>query len=529
MKNKFLLAFLISFVFNSLNGTIMAKESEIAKKTVKKDDTIKSNLKDISKKTVLKLNAGRVIRYLLKNNYDVRLILLDYKGTSSALKGYLSKYDVNLFGNVNYSYKETPNPSEAMFQGQRVSMFNSGIGATKLFSTGTSLTATYNSIYMNNDGITFDPSSIPGYTGGQMGGKSYTTGIKVEVVQELLKNSFGMVERMKEKTFTNTERIRKETAKMQLAALLVQGIIGYWNVAIAEESVKTASENLSSTINIRNLVARKMRLGLSEREEIFDWNGKVLQSRNNFENAKKRHFDAKLNVIKSLNLSPTIDIEVGETFNRSEPVITLARATKDAFIRRIDWNNQRITLRNSELEYRIASNEELPSLKLKGSYGTTDYARKYYNTYNTVNNEFSVGLEVTYPLGNTDASVKMRDARLKLLKSRLELKKLEKTIKDEIISVIKQCETDYKIYLQSKNSAKFARNYYYQVYRKFKRGRYSAVQLKMALDGRSLARSAELQSLVNYNISLLRRDLARNYIFKKYKIDIDRILKIVSN
>ena len=51
----------------------------------------------------------------------------------------------------------------------------------------------------------------------------------------------------------------------------------------------------------------------------------------------------------------------------------------------------------------------------------------------------------------------------------------------------------------------------------------------MALDGRSIARSAELQSLVNYNISLLRRDLARNYIFKKYKIDIDRILKVVAN
>ncbi|MCP4136574.1 MAG: hypothetical protein GY754_36730, partial [bacterium] len=87
----------------------------------------------------------------------------------------------------------------------------------------------------------------------------------------------------------------------------------------------------------------------------------------------------------------------------------------------------------------------------------------------------------------------------------------------------------YKIYDQTKKSRRYAQNYYGQVLQKFKRGRYSAVQLKLALDAYIQARYAELKSLVDYNIALIRRDFSRNIIFENLGIDIDGILKRIEN
>ena len=69
----------------------------------------------------------------------------------------------------------------------------------------------------------------------------------------------------------------------------------------------------------------------------------------------------------------------------------------------------------------------------------------------------------------------------------------------------------------------------FKVLMKFKRGRFTALQLKLALDDYIMSRSNELRSLVGYNIALLRRDLSRNVIFEKYNIPIDSILKRIEN
>ncbi len=70
----------------------------------------------------------------------------------------------------------------------------------------------------------------------------------------------------------------------------------------------------------------------------------------------------------------------------------------------------------------------------------------------------------------------------------------------------------------------FSKKYYTQVLKKFKQGRYDAIRLKLSLDNYVNLRQQELKALVDYNIVLLRRDLARNVIFEKYNIDINSIL-----
>ncbi|RPI92044.1 MAG: TolC family protein, partial [Spirochaetales bacterium] len=168
--------------------------------------------------------------------------------------------------------------------------------------------------------------------------------------------------------------------------------------------------------------------------------------------------------------------------------------------------------------------------KINLGAGTVDYnADSYGKTFNDVNRQYSAGFEVTYPLGNSEADSRMRNARVSYQKAALDLQKLEKEVRDEVDSAVKQCEVLYRVYVQTREAREYQMNYYNGVLRKFGQGRYSAIQLKLALDGYIQTRQAELKSLVDYNVSLLQRDLARNVIFENYGIDLDSVLGRMKN
>ncbi len=528
-RNKFpLFIAILFFILISLTAAISqnlpVKEKKDKSRISDEKSTGEGLGAEIQKNKKLRLTVERVVEYLLRNNDDVKKVLLEYKGASSELMSFRSKYDSNLYGRGSYSYTENPNENTTTFQGTSTTLGSAGVGVQKKLRTGTTISAEINGLYQNIEG-----AGIPSM-GINIGGEGYQSGIKVAVKQELLKNFFGYEDRLSEQKIANNEKMKKQFVRVKLAQLLVDALIGYWNVAIAEENLETSRVSMNSTINIRNLIGRKLRLGLSEREDILDWNGKVLQSRNSFDKAEKMLFDAKLAVIRILSLDSGVDIEIGKTFKTTAPEVTYEQAIKDAFLRRIDWNNQLIKLKNAKLEYKIAYSGLNPSLELSVTAGNQDYDDSSYNkTFDTINKEYSVGLELKYPLGNTKAEVRMRDARLNLKKETVELNALEKLIRDEVTSIVRECSVNFKVYEQTKKSREFSQNYYYQVYQKFRRGRYSALQLKLALDGFIISRREELKSLIDYNIALLKRDFSRNIIFKNLGIDVDSILKSIEN
>lgn len=474
----------------------------------------------IQEDEVLQLNVQRVIEYLLRNNHDIKLALLEYKEASHVLREYNAQYDTIAFGSVGYDRSENANPSTARFQGDYTTTQSYAAGLSRHFSTGTDLSASVTSFKQN---IHFNSPLIPG-----MGGEGYQTGIELELTQELVKNVFGYQERLTRQKLSNTEEMNKLWVRQKLAQLLMEAISGYWNVSIAEENLKTSRISYASNVDIRNLIARKLRLGLAEREDLLDWNSKVLKAQTNVDLAEKALFEAEVAVLQTLGLKQDLPIEIGTAFNTTPPDVTLEKALADAYLRRVDWQNQQVMLKNAELQYRIASNGELPSLQLKGAYGNEDYDTDgYANTLDDVNKQYSVSLEMTYPLGNKAADLDMRKARLELHKQKVLLDQLEITIRDEVRTAVKACDTTFRVYEQRKRSRQFAQNYYGQLYAKFNRGRYSAVELKLALDSYIAARYDELKSLVDYNVAILQRDIIRNMLFESLAIDIDTILKRV--
>jgi hypothetical protein len=52
------------------------------------------------------------------------------------------------------------------------------------------------------------------------------------------------------------------------------------------------------------------------------------------------------------------------------------------------------------------------------------------------------------------------------------------------------------------------------------------VNVKFALDSLVQARQGELEALVQYNVALLQFDLARNEIFDRYNVDVEKYIRV---
>ena len=533
VKLSILLVNILVILFSFNNSYVAAQENNKSENEVINAETSKNKEEsfndNVKKNKLLKLNVNTLVDYLLKNNYDVKKALLDYKGANSPLLQYQAKYDFIAIGNGGYSHTENPNAATQSLQGKYTDVGNYMMGLQKNFSSGTTVGVNMTGIYQN---IATSPMTIPGFPVSLNlgGGVGYQTNFKVDLSQELVKNAFGINDRLTEQSLKNITFMNKQLVKMKLTAMLVDFIIGYWNIAIAEEFLNTNRIIYNGTVDIRNLMQRKAAVGLAEAEEAYDWNSRTLAAKNNLDKSEKSLFDARLNILRSLNLDSDINIEVGRTFNTEEPTIKYEQAVKDAFIKRIDWNNQKVVLNNANLDLRIAANMNLPSLKLKASAGLKDYdATSYANTFDTFVTDYAASLELTYPIGDTGAYVKLRDAKLNYQKQYITLQSMEQNIRDEIVSIVKQCDVSYQVFQQTKQSRDYAQNYYYQVLAKFKKGKYNSVQLKMAMDSFAQSKMFEIQSLIDYNISLLRRDFSRNTVFENYNIDVDGILKRIDN
>ncbi len=249
-RNKFLLlTTILLIILNSLTIALSQDLPESGKKNKNKvfdKGSEKSSGEglgaEIKKNKKLKLTVERVVEYLLQNNDDVKKVLLDYKGASSDLMGFRAKYDPKLYGRGSYSYMENPKESSQLFQGTSTTTGSAGIGVEKKLRTGTTISAEVNGIYQNIEGAGV-------IMGNSLGGEGYQSGIKVSLKQELLKNFFGYEDRLSEQKIANAEKMKKQLVRVRLAQLLVDALVGYWNVAIAEENLETSRVSMNSTIS----------------------------------------------------------------------------------------------------------------------------------------------------------------------------------------------------------------------------------------------------------------------------------------
>ncbi|MCB1179074.1 MAG: TolC family protein, partial [Leptospiraceae bacterium] len=187
----------------------------------------------------------------------------------------------------------------------------------------------------------------------------------------------------------------------------------------------------------------------------------------------------------------------------------------------------------AKLELENAEEEDAPSIKLNLYYTSRSQTLKshQYNYYDRTNGVLStkypekrIEFIVNYPLFDEGVKAGVRDAKININQLKDQELNLLKEIEEELQNRLDAIYSSHKNLTIAKKNLEENRKYYNGIVRKFGQGRYTALDVKKALDDLAQSELILIQSKVNFNINILRYDLTKNSLFEKYGINPDSII-----
>lgn len=481
-----------------------------------------------------KLNLKDVVRKVIESNAIVQNAKLEILKADSPLIKNDSKYALNIYTQANKSETKLPFNLNNFFSGTKQQVDRLSVGIEKQFETGTYFNTEVSTLRF--DANAFENSFITPSQFSFLGIKPLHTGaVSFKISQELWKYSFGQTEKYKKEQLKKQSLILRDNLINQLIQIVTGTLIEYWSLSIADGAVKTSEKLYNNAESIRKLTIRKQSLGIAERFEQSQWSSLVESFSGKLENAKLERDEIRRRLKRILGVDPYTQVDGVTDLSETMPVINFEKDLEYAFTHRIDLLNLQRQIESASLGIKIAEDEDNPSIKLGLSYSSRAQSllSPQYNFY--LNNqqgirsfkypEIIADISVNYPLWDKGVKTNIRDSKLNLSQLKDQEILLKKEIEDELKIRQEAIRTSHEILLTSKKTAEETRKFYDGLLQRFSQGRFTALAVKNALDSLAQAELVETQAKINFNINLIRYDLAKNYLFEKYDIDVYGILE----
>jgi outer membrane protein TolC len=201
---------------------------------------------------------------------------------------------------------------------------------------------------------------------------------------------------------------------------------------------------------------------------------------------------------------------------------------REALAKRIDYQLAVEALEEANRNINIAENNALPSLKailsVTGNSRNTQVGGANGEALSLKYPAYNVGLQMSYPLWDEEIKTNLRNANLQKKQAEITAEELRLEIRDEVLDSIDQLELSYTILQNSRKAKTESESSYRKLIAKSRQGRFNSATVKTSFDALIEARHQELQALVNFNVSLLRLELAKNEIFEKYNVDVEKLI-----
>lgn len=475
----------------------------------------------------------KAIELVIKKNLTLRAAKYDLIKTDTAARKFNKKYAPVVSAEGNYSKQKNPVSGNTVFSGTEMYQMDVTASISKLFSTGTLVQLGVTEIYSdsNDQALTMNMGMSevvikpedPAY---------HKPNFFIYIQQELLRNSFGYQERKDEKILKNSAKMQRDALLFELSGLVVGALIDYWQVTIQKEALKNAELELKSARYVRNIIARNIRIGLAERFDLNQYNAIVESAESKVALSKQNYAEAVRKLLRTINMPPETKVEGITNLVDTLPNLNKEKALEAAFSKRVDYRNSLLDLENAELEVKKYENGALPSLTANfkiSSYGQDEkIAPAWGDTAKLTYPAWSAGIKMSYPLWDEGVKTDVRNSHLHVKQAKIKLEDMKQEIRDDVLNKLERVRLQHKVLIKTRNARVQSEAYYYRLMARARQGKFNSVQVKNALDSVTHARQQELEMLVQYNISLLQFELAKNEIFDKYKIDIEKIIKEVN-
>jgi hypothetical protein len=473
----------------------------------------------------MRITLSQAIEWAVKQNFDMLSTSYDVAMVDTQYNQFLKKFAPVLSGEVTGGYAKST-PEMKTFQGVETKKLSLAASIYKNFSSGTKLIAGLTHEY--NDMVRVGGLSGLLFSGLSGPNMAHKPGVFISIQQELLNNAFGYNDRMVEEIFKNVSKMQKEAIIFQLSIVIVQVIGEYWSTVISKVSLENADLQVRETKKVRDITARNAGYGLADDYTLNYYNSLVAGSEARVVMTRQKYRESLRSFLTIINVNENTDVTATAVFTDRYPAVNIEEALKTAYLKRADYQNALLNYGNANLGAKVAENNTLPSLVLELS-GKSKGDHKYFPySYGEVGSlqypAIEGKLKISYPIGDNDLYIQERNARFKLKQAKIQLDKYTRTVKDDVMNSTDNIETTFKVYQKAITARRQSELFYQGMLTNLRRGKITSAVAKNGLDALVQSREQELQALVGYNIALLQFDVARNVLFEKYNIDVEKYI-----
>jgi outer membrane protein TolC len=426
------------------------------------------------------------------------------------------------------SRRSTTSAATSALAGSATSIVDSGLtGSVNLAQTlpwGGSYTATWNSSRATTTNLfsTFSP---------QLG-----SNIDVRYTQPLLRNF--SIDSIRQQVAVS--RNIRHLSDIQLDAVIVQTMRSvknaYWDLSYAinnlraqQESLKLANQSLSDN-------QKRVEIGTMAPIDIVQAQAEVASNEERVIVAEADIRRAQDN-LRILILDPaasdfwTTTFEPTDAAPFSEQAIDLDAAVRNALDRRSDLRQARNNIERSDLDIRYLRNQILPDINAQATYisrgvaGTRlsplspndvlagnvsrqivdarSFGSALGDVFRSDFPDWTVGVQIVYPLNSSTSHANLARARLEYQQSQAQLKNMEMMIATQVRDSARNVQTNQKRVQSAQASRQLQERKLEAEEKKLAAGMSSSFFVFQAQRDLSLARTAEIQAISDYNKSLV--------------------------
>jgi gold/copper resistance efflux pump len=279
-------------------------------------------------------------------------------------------------------------------------------------------------------------------------GSSYRAEVRLGLRQPLLRGAWGIAERAAIESSERSEAIANAQLESVTNAILLDTAQAYYRLVRARDALSVARDSQRLAEELAQQTRAQVEVGTLERVELTQAEAGIALRREAVVVAETE-VGAASDALASLVYGGAPDafareLVPAEVAEASAQVVALDEPLRQAKRNRPELAALRLAIENSEAAERVASNATLPDLAAVGLVGVAGadpaIGDAHREAVDRVDRQYrwSLGLELSYPLGNRAASSAHRAARIDARRAQLALDEVQRHIEADVRASVRE-------------------------------------------------------------------------------------------
>jgi outer membrane protein TolC len=402
----------------------------------------------------------------------------------------------------------------------------SQLGIRQLLPTGTTAEFSYGSTYR-----TFD-STLDNTTATFR--NSYSNVLGVTVTQPLLRGFGADVTQANIYLAQKDRQISLATFRKQVITTVADVEAAYMNLILARTSLDIQTRLLNATIVTDKRVQERKDIdadavALSQSAAAVEARrAEVIRARVQLRNSS--------DTLKALINDPEMSIRDNGLINPTDRptaeqiLVSTADAIETALHQRTELQEARLNVEKANIVVRVAKNELLPKLDLTFGVQSASLDRRFESAFGSTFTpgeflDFSAGIRLEIPIGNRGAEALLGQRKKERDQALTQIVRIAQVVVQDVKQQLRDMLASY-VEIHARERARIrAAEELQAITQKEQIVALSPEFLQLKLDSQSRLANAELnliQSLVNYNIAIMRFEQAKGTLLEFNRISLDR-------